>query len=97
VSLPNWWSCAIPQAGRHTATLFALMNGLGVFGAMASQGFVGVFADWQRGRGLSGRAQWDPIFNVYVVVLLANAVAWWFYRFTPLPEPPASAGSEDSW
>ena len=38
---------AIPQAGRHTATIFGLMNGLGVLGAMASQGFVGVFADWQ--------------------------------------------------
>ncbi len=23
-------------------------------------------------------------------VLLANAVAWWLYRFTPLPEPPHS-------
>lgn len=84
VTLPNWWSCAIPQAGRHTATLFGLMNGLGVLGAMASQGFVGVFADWQTSRGLSGRAAWDPIFQVYVGVLLANAVAWWLYRFTPL-------------
>lgn len=88
VTLPNWWSCAIPQAGRHTATLFGLMNGLGVFGALVSQGFVGVFADWQASRGLSGREQWDPIFDVYVCALLANAVAWWLYRFTPLPEPP---------
>ena len=51
VTLPNWWSCAIPQGGRHTATLFGLMNGLGVLGAMASQGFVGVFADWQASAG----------------------------------------------
>ncbi len=87
VTLPNWWSMAIPQAGRHTATIFGLMNGLGVLGAMASQGFVGVFADLQAKRGLSGRAQWDPIFDVYVGVLLANAVAWWLYRFTPLSEP----------
>ncbi|MCI0703547.1 MAG: MFS transporter [Planctomycetia bacterium] len=87
ITLPNWWSCAIPQGGRHTATIFGLMNGLGVLGAMASQGFVGVFADWQKERGFSGRAQWDPIFDVYVFVLLANAVAWWSYRFTPLPEP----------
>lgn len=87
VTLPNWWSFAIPQGGRHTATIFGLMNGLGVLGAMVSQGFVGVFADWQKARGFTGREQWDPLFDVYVCVLLANAVAWYFYRFTPLPEP----------
>lgn len=87
VTLPNWWSCAIPQGGRHPATLFGLMNGIGVFGAMASQGFVGWFADRQeRVHGLTGRAAWDPLFDVYVVVLLGAAGAWWLYRFTPLPE-----------
>jgi MFS transporter, ACS family, glucarate transporter len=96
VTLPNWWSCAIPQAGKHTATIFGLMNGLGVLGAMASQGFVGVFADWQASRGLSGREQWDPIFDVYVFVLLANAVAWWLYRFTPLPDS-ADLAQEETW
>jgi ACS family glucarate transporter-like MFS transporter len=91
ITLPNWWSVAIPQAGRHTATIFGLMNGLGVLGAMASQGFVGIFADWQAARGLCGRQQWDPIFDVYAVVLLVNALAWWLYRFTPLPESHQSA------
>jgi MFS family permease len=94
ITLPNWWSVAIPQAGRHTATIFGLMNGLGVLGAMASQGFVGLFADWQASRGLSGRDQWDPIFDVYGGVLLGNAVAWWLYRFTPLPEPRQTASEE---
>ena len=57
-------------AGRAAhRTVFGLMNGLGVLGAMASQGFVGVFADWQAERGLTGREQWDPIFDVYVCVL----------------------------
>ena len=89
VTLPNWWSCAIPQGGRHTATLFGLMNGIGVFGAMVSQGFVGWFADRQeKVYGLTGRAAWDPLFDVYVCVLLGGAGAWWLYRFTPLPEPP---------
>ena len=55
-TLPNWWSVAIPQGGRHTATIFGLMNGLGVIGAMASQGFVGVYADWQKSLGREGRA-----------------------------------------
>jgi MFS transporter, ACS family, glucarate transporter len=94
VTLPNWWSCAIPQGGRHTATLFGLMNGLGVFGAMASQGFVGWFADYrEKVRGLAGREAWDPLFDVYVGVLLANAVAWWLFRLTPLPEPK----EDDGW
>ena len=98
ITLPNWWSVAIPQGGRHTATLFGLMNGLGVLGAMASVKLVGVFADTQAARGLSGRAQWDPIVAAYAVVLILAGIAWWLYRFTPLPEPPASPITEDeSW
>ena len=93
VTLPNWWVVAIPQAGRHTATLTGLMNGLGVFGALASQGFVGWFADRQeRVHGLTGRAAWDPLFDVYVGALLAAAAGWWAYRFTPLPDRAARAG-----
>jgi len=87
VQLPNWWSVIIPQSGKHVGTIFGLTNGIGVFGAMASQGFVGVFADYQGRRGLSGREQWDPIFDVYVAVLVLGGVAWWLYRFTPLQDP----------
>ncbi len=94
--LPNWWSVVIPQSGRHVATIFGLTNGVGVLGAMTSQGFVGVFADYQASRGLTGRAQWDPIFDVYVLVLILGAVAWWLYRFTPL-EDPTDAPQEKSW
>lgn len=91
LTLPNWWVCAIPQAGRHTAALTGLMNGLGVFGALASQGFVGWFADRQeRVHRLVGREAWDPIFNVYVGVLLAAAAGWGLYRFTPLADPDRS-------
>jgi nitrate/nitrite transporter NarK len=84
ITNPNWWSVIIPQAGKHVGALFGLANGLGGLGAMASMGFVGVFADWQQSLGLSGRAQWDPIFDVYVVVLLLGGAAWWLYRFRPL-------------
>jgi MFS transporter, ACS family, glucarate transporter len=86
ITLPNWWSVIIPQSGRHVGTLFGLTNGIGVLGAMSSQGFVGVFADWQKSRGFLGREQWDPLFDVYVGVLLLGAVAWWLYRFQPLEE-----------
>jgi MFS family permease len=88
ITLPNWWSVIIPQSGRHVGALFGLANGLGIVGAMSSQGFVGVFADWQESRGLTGREQWDPIFDVYMVVLLLGAAAWWLYRFRPLEEEP---------
>ncbi len=96
ITLPNWWSVIIPQSGRHVGALFGLANGLGVLGAMTSQGFVGVFADWQASRGLTGRAQWDPLFDVYVVVLLLGAVAWWMYRFRPLEEPIDNGDVQDT-
>ncbi len=96
VTLPNWWSVMIPQAGRHTATLFGLANGMGCFGALASLGLIPEYADWRERSGITGRAAWDPIFDVYVCVLLANAVAWWLYRFTPLPEPPPEPKEEQA-
>ena len=90
LSIPNWWSVAIPQSGRHVGALFGLMNGMGVFGAMASQYFVGAFADWRKGEGFTGRAQWDPMFDVYVGVLALGALAWAAYRLHPLePEQPS--------
>ncbi len=88
IQLPNWWSVIIPQSGRHVATIFGLTNGVGVFGAMASQGFVGWFADYQeKTRGLTGRDAWDPLFDLYTLVLILGGIAWWFYRFTPLKDP----------
>jgi MFS transporter, ACS family, glucarate transporter len=86
ITLPNWWSVAIPQCGRHVGALFGLMNGLGVVGAITSQGFVGVYSDRRKGLGHLGRDQWDPLFDVYVGVLVAGAIAWWSYRARPLPE-----------
>ncbi len=97
ITLPNWWSVVIPQSGRHVATLFGLMNGIGVMGALASQGFVGVFVDWQKEHGLTGRAGWDPIFDVYVLALVGAASMWWLYRFTPLPEAQAEAKEDEGW
>ena len=68
-----------------------------VMGAMASQGFVGVFADYQKARGLTGRAQWDPLFDVYVCVLLCGGIAWWLYRFTPLKEAEQQPKEDEGW
>jgi hypothetical protein len=95
ITLPNWWSVAIPQCGRHVGALFGLMNGIGVIGAMASQWVVGVFTDWRKARGFSGRDQWDPLFDLYVLVLVLGALAWWSYRWRPL-EPPRTPTPESS-
>jgi MFS transporter, ACS family, glucarate transporter len=95
-TLPNWWSVIIPQGGRHVGTVFGLANGVGAFGALASQAFVGVFTDWQKSRGLVGRAGWDPLFDVYVCVLLGGAAAWLTYRFVPLDDPTAPP-TEEAW
>ena len=84
LTLPTWWSAAIEQSGRHVGSLFGLLNMAGTVGAMGSQWFVGAFADWRKGRGYTGREQWDPMFDVYVGVLLVGAVAWLVYRRRPL-------------
>lgn len=89
LTLPNWWSVAIPQCGRHVGALFGLMNGMGVAGALLSQGFVGVYVDWREGLGYTGREQWDPLFDLYVGVLVCGAAAWASYRPHPLPDVPA--------
>src|SRR5581483_4375509 len=75
-TVPLWWSCAIGISGRHVGALFGLMNMVGVFGALGSQYLVGAIADWLGARGYTGRAQWDPIFQIDVVVLLAAGLAW---------------------
>jgi hypothetical protein len=97
IHLPNWWSMIIPQAGRHTATIFGLTNGVGVLGALSSQGFAGMFADYQQEvRGLTGRSAWDPMFDVYTLVLIGGAVAWWFYKFTPLEDSATNVAERPS-
>jgi sugar phosphate permease len=97
-TLPNWWSVVIPQSGRHVGTLFGLTNGIGVMGALASQGFVGWFTDHQKtAHGLTGRAGWDPLFDVYVGVLLCGGIAWWLYRFTPLSESTPQPEEDEGW
>jgi MFS family permease len=84
LTLPTWWSAAIEQSGRHVGALFGLLNMMGTAGALASQGFVGAFADWRKDLGYTGREQWDPMFDVYVGVLLLGALTWLLYRKRPL-------------
>jgi sugar phosphate permease len=73
-----WWSSATEVSGRHVGALFGLMNGMGVFGAMASQLFFGAFTEWRRDLGYTGREVAEPAFYVYVAVLLVGACCWLF-------------------
>ena len=77
-TLSAWWGAVSDISGRHLGALFGLMNSIGGLGAIASQQFVGRFADWMHARGHTGRAQWDPMFTVYAVVLLVAAFGWLF-------------------
>lgn len=76
--LPTWWLCAYDVSGKHTGSLFGLLNGVGVFGAMGSQLFFGAFADWRGRQGFEGREQWDPAFYVSIALLLMAGVLWQF-------------------
>ena len=77
-TLSAWWGVVSDVSGRHLGALFGLMNSLGGVGAIASQIFVGRFADWMKSRGHAGRAQWDPMFFVYAGVLILGAIIWLF-------------------
>lgn len=78
LSLANWWSCATEISGKHVGSLFGLMNGMGVVGAMTSQWFFGKFSDWREQHGYLGRDQWDPAFFVVAGVLVGAALCWLF-------------------
>ena len=73
---PIWWSFTAEIAGRHLGAIFGLMNGVGAGGAIASQGFFGLFRWWRLGNGYEGRDAVDPAFWVYFAVLLGAAAAW---------------------
>jgi MFS transporter, ACS family, glucarate transporter len=72
----HWWACVAELSGKHLGALFGLLNGLGAFGAMASQYFFGAYSQWREELGYSGRAQYDPAFYVYVGVLALAALCW---------------------
>jgi MFS transporter, ACS family, glucarate transporter len=76
--LPTWWACTYDVSGKHTGSLFGLLNGVGAIGAMGSQLFFGAFADWRGRQGYEGRDQWDPAFYVSIALLVTAGVLWQF-------------------
>lgn len=103
IQLPTWWACAFEVSGKHTGSLFGLLNGVGVVGAIGSQYFFGAFADWRGALGYEGREQWDPAFYVSIALLVIAGFLWQFIRDRraigaeeerPLAEKPVSDGKE---
>ena len=88
---PLWWTCAIGISGKHIGALFGLMNSVGVFGAMSSQYLVGAIADFLGEKGLTGRAQWDPIFYINMGVLVAAGLLWATFIFKTVEGDKAAA------
>ena len=81
--LPTWWAVAFEVSGKHTGSLFGLLNGTGVFGAISSQYFFGAFPDWRKSLGHVGRDQWDPAFYVCAGLLVTAGFLWQFIRQLP--------------
>lgn len=93
---PLWWSCTIAVSGRHLGALFGLMNSAGVFGAMTSQYLVGAIADGLGKQGYSGRTQWDPVFQIDVIVLLLAAAMWSTFPFVPVEPVETQLGAPNA-
>ena len=76
IQVPAWWASATQVSGRHLGALFGMMNMLGAVGGIFSQIFFGRFADWMKGLGYTGRAQWDPAFTFMWSLRLIGMVLW---------------------
>jgi MFS family permease len=89
LTLASWWGAVADISGPHLGALFGLMNSLGAVGAIASQLFLGRFADWRRDLGFEGRDQWDPAFYIYAAILFVGAFGWlWIDTTRPVEPPP---------
>jgi MFS transporter, ACS family, glucarate transporter len=76
LALPTWWACGTLISGRHVGAIFGLMNMFGSVGRIAANAWVGAFADYRKGLGYTGRAQWDPALYGFVLAALVGMVLW---------------------
>jgi sugar phosphate permease len=88
IQLAAWWAAIADVGGRHLGAIFGLCNMVGLAGGAVSQVFLGSFADYRKGLGLEGRAQWDPAFFLYGGVLICGGLLWLFInpRRSVVPE-----------
>lgn len=79
IQLATWWVTATEVTGKHVGALFGMMNMIGsLVGAFLNPIFIGQLTVWLQGRGLEGRAQWDPMFYVFSGVYVVGAIVWSF-------------------
>jgi MFS transporter, ACS family, glucarate transporter len=78
VQTPAWWACATLVSGKHLGALFGMMNMIGALGGIFSQVFFGYYADYMKGLGHTGRAQWDPAVYLYILVPIVGMTLWSF-------------------
>lgn len=69
---PTTWATTMDIAGGHTATVFAVMNMAGNFGAMACPVVVGYLFEEIRDTG----GEWELVLYLFSVVYLAGAICW---------------------
>jgi sugar phosphate permease len=94
--LPTWWACSFDVSGKHTGSMFGLLNGVGVVGAMGSQYFFGAFVDWRKSLGFEGRERWDPAFYLSIALLVVGGLLWQFiYPRRVIGEPDPVAPREE--
>jgi hypothetical protein len=92
--MAQWWAVITLIGGRHVGALFGLANSLGVAGSFGSPYFLGWFANSREKLGITGRAVWDPAWNIYAGVLVAGGIAWLFVnpRVRFGDDPPGEPG-----
>jgi sugar phosphate permease len=78
IALAAWWATVGHIGGRHLGAIFGLCNMLGIFGGLVSQVGLGMFVDFMRSQGHSGREQWDPAFYLFGGALMLGACCWLF-------------------
>ncbi|MSR31145.1 MAG: MFS transporter [Gemmataceae bacterium] len=77
--LPVWWATTIEVTGKHVGSIFGLLNGVaGLIGAVSTQVLFGLYSDYRKGQGFTGRDQFDPFFLLCSGILLIAGVCWWF-------------------
>lgn len=65
---PAAYTCSMELGGKYTATVFAIMNMMGNFGAM-------LFA-WLTGRYVKYTGNWDHVLIAFGVIHVAAAICW---------------------
>jgi MFS family permease len=78
IQLAAWWAAMSDVGGRHLGAMFGLCNMVGLSGGAISQVFLGYYVEYNEGLQLTGRAAWDPAFQIYALVLICGGVLWLF-------------------